>query len=110
MDELYYRRISEEYVETLEDTVAYKISIKALNQLFNSNLELSNWGRIIHQNEYRRLHRSHKERLTLTVKERYRAFMQQYPDIRKRVNLRYIASYIGTTPSTLSRIRLNRNY
>lgn len=107
MDELYYGTISEEYVETLEDTIAYKISINDLNRLFKTNLELCNWGRIIHQNEYRRLHRSHKERLTLSVKERYLAFVQQYPDICKRVNLGYIASYIGTTLPTLSRIRLN---
>ena len=108
MDELYYGNMSEEYVETLEDTIAYKISINDLNRLFNTNLELSNWGRIIHQNEYRRLHRSHKERLTLPVKERYRAFAQQYPDICRRVNLGYVASYIGTTLPTLSRIRLNK--
>ena len=107
MDELYYGTISEEYVETLEDTIAYKISINDLNRLFKTNLELCNWGRISHQNEYRRLHRSHKERLTLSVKERYLAFVQQYPDICKRVNLGYIASYIGTTLPTLSRIRLN---
>ena len=61
MDELYYDKPSEKYVETLEETEAYKITLDDLRRLFRTNLELANWGRIIHQNEYRRLHRSHKE-------------------------------------------------
>ena len=70
MDEFYYNKLSEEFVETLEEVVAYKISLSDLNRLFQTNIELANWGRIIHQDEYRRLHRSHKERLTLPAKER----------------------------------------
>lgn len=64
MDELYYGRRSEEVVETLEETSARRIALDDLRTLFRTNLELANWGLIIHQNEYRRLHRSHKERLT----------------------------------------------
>ena len=47
--------MSEEFVETLEDVVAYKIALSDLIRLFQTNIELANWGRIIHQNEYRRL-------------------------------------------------------
>lgn len=105
MDELYYNKMSEEYVETLEDVVAYKILLADLLQLFQTNIEMANWGRIIHQNEYRRLHRSHKERLTLAAKDRYEEFKQQFPDICQRVQLGYIASYLGITLPTLSRLR-----
>lgn len=105
MDELYYNKVSEEFVETLEDTEAYRILLTDLVRLFETNIELCNWGRIIHQNEYRRLHRSHKERLTLPAKERYEAFVSQFPDVCQRVNLGYIASYLGITISTLSRLR-----
>ena len=105
MDELYYDKPSEEYVETLEETEAYRISLDDLQRLFRTNLELANWGRIIHQNEYRRLHRSHKERLTLPAAERYAAFCQQFPDLAQRVQLGYIASYLGITLPTLSRLR-----
>ena len=105
MDELYYNKMSEEFVETLEDVVAYKITLSDLIRLFQTNIELANWGRIIHQNEYRRLHRSHKDRLTLSAKERYEEFMQQFPQICQRVQLGYIASYLGITLPTLSRLR-----
>ena len=66
MDELYYGKISEEYVETLEEVEAYRISRATLTHLFETNIELCNWGRIIHQNEYRRLHRSHKDPVSYT--------------------------------------------
>ena len=108
MDELYYGRPSEEYVETLEETEAWRIGLDDLRRLFQTNLELANWGRIIHQNEYRRLHRSHKERLTLPAAERYEAFCRQFPDIARRVQLGYIASYLGITLPTLSRLRGRR--
>ena len=101
----YYNKRSEEFVETLEDVVAYKIALSDLIRLFQTNIELANWGRIIHQNEYRRLHRSHKDRLTLSAKERYEEFMQQFPQICQRVQLGYIASYLGITLPTLSRLR-----
>ena len=102
MDELYYNKMSE---ETLEDVVAYKKSLTGLLRLFQTNVVLANWGRVIHQNEYRRLHRSHKDRLTLSAKERYEAFKLQFPQMCQRIQLGYIASYLGITLSTLSRLR-----
>lgn len=108
MDELYYNKLSEEFVETLEDVVAYKISLADLNRLFQTNIELANWGRIIHQNEYRRLQRSHKERLALPAKERYEEFKQQFPQVCQRANLGYIVSYLGIKLSTLSRLRAQK--
>ena len=106
MDELYYNKMSEEFVETLEDVVAYRISLTDLLRLFQTNIELANWGRVIHQNEYRRLHRSHKDRLTLSAKERYEAFKLQFPQMCQRIQLGYIASYLGITLSTLSRLKI----
>lgn len=108
MDELYYNTISEEFVETMEDIEAYEISLNNLSYLLQTNIELANWARIIHQNEYRRLHRSHKELLTLSAKERYEQMKMQFPLVCERANLGYIASYLGITPSTLSRIRSNK--
>ena len=105
MDELYYNEVSQEFVETLEEVEAYRILITDLRRLWETNLELSNWGRIIHQNEYRRLHQSHKDRLSLSAAERYLNFIKQFPDVCQRCNLGYIASYLGITLPTLSRLR-----
>ncbi|MCL1901702.1 MAG: Crp/Fnr family transcriptional regulator, partial [Firmicutes bacterium] len=37
--------------------------------------------------------------------ERYENFVQGFPDIHKRIKLKYIASYLGISPESLSRIR-----
>lgn len=105
MDELYYGEKSQEYAQAVERVEAYRIPVHTLNELFATNLELCNWGRIIHQNEYRRLHRSHRERLTLSARERYETFLRQFPEVSRRANLYDIASYLGITPSTLSKLR-----
>lgn len=105
MDELYYGQDSEEYVETLEPSECYRIAIDDLRHLFETDLGLCNWGRIIHQNEYRRLHRSHRDRLALPAGERLAEFEKQFPQLCNCVNLGYIASYLGMTQSTLSRLR-----
>lgn len=105
MDELYYGLASQEYVETVEPVEAFAITVDDLRRLTCGNLELTNWMRVIHQNEYRRIHRSHKEQLTLPARERYEAFAAQFPSVCRRARLTDIASYLGITSSTLSRIR-----
>ena len=46
---------------------------------------------------------------TQTARERYLTIMKEYPDIFQRIPLKLIASYIGITESSLSRIRANIN-
>lgn len=105
MDELYYGQPSEEYVETVEPSDMFAISIESLRELVYTDLLFARWWSEIHQKEYRRLHRSHKERLTLPAQARYEAFADQFPDVCRRARLTDIASYLGITCSTLSRIR-----
>ncbi len=40
-----------------------------------------------------------------TAEQRYKDMLQQYPGIELRVPLKYLASYLGITPETLSRLR-----
>lgn len=105
MDELYYDRDSEEFVESVEPLEAFAVRLDDLRRLVSTDIELANWWRGIHQYEYRRIHRSHKERLTLPALDRYREFSSQFPDVCRRARLTDIASYLGINLSTLSRIR-----
>lgn len=105
MDELYYGNPSEEYAQAVEPSDAWRIRVDDFENLLRSNIELATWGRLIHQNEYRRVHRSFKERLTLPAKERYMIFREEFPEICRRANLGHIASYLGVTLPTLSHIR-----
>jgi hypothetical protein len=40
-----------------------------------------------------------------SAEERYTAFCEQYPQLLQRVPLKYIATYLGLTLETLSRVR-----
>jgi len=46
--------------------------------------------------------------LQLTAQERYDLFLNQYPDIEQYVPNYHIASYLGITQESLSRIRAER--
>ena len=43
-----------------------------------------------------------------TAEERYLALLQESPDVLRRIPLKYIASYLGITQVTLSRIRATK--
>ncbi|MBL0316474.1 MAG: Crp/Fnr family transcriptional regulator [Flavobacteriales bacterium] len=45
------------------------------------------------------------ELLTKNAEERYRILLEKFPDIQNRVAQKHIASYLGITPQSLSRIR-----
>ena len=40
-----------------------------------------------------------------TARQKYQEFVRRYPDLALRVPQRYVASYLGITPQSLSRIR-----
>ena len=47
--------------------------------------------------------------LSTSAEERYEAFVRKYPSIVQRVPQFMLASYLGVTPETLSRVRKNRS-
>lgn len=102
---LYHNVAGFEFVETIEPTLAYSIPIQKLNELYAGNIEIANWSRVVHQECLLSLQCTRIDRLTLSAKERYEKLLATFPDICSRVNLGYIASFLGISLSTLSRIR-----
>ncbi len=47
------------------------------------------------------------ESMTLTAEERYHRLMENNPELLQRISQKHIASYLGITPQSLSRIRKN---
>lgn len=110
MKDLYHNEPGYEYVELLEDSILYVISIKDLNRLYETNIEIANWGRIIHQECLLYMDQHHNTQLCLSAKERYHILLQELPDVIHRAQLSYIASYLGITPQHLSRIRAEESF
>lgn len=98
---------SYEDVELLEDATLYAINKNVLKALYLRNLDIANWGRRFAEQELVRAEERLISRQVKTADLRYRELVQAYPDIILRAQLRHIASYLGITPVTLSRIRAN---
>lgn len=102
---LYHQLPATEYVQLLEDSLLYLMPIEALNKLYVTNIEIANWSRVIHQEALLKMQNLRLERLSLSAKERYKKFTIESADLAGRVNLGFIASYLGMTQQHLSSLR-----
>jgi CRP-like cAMP-binding protein len=96
---------SYENIELLEDSILYEIKISDLKNLYESNLEIANWGRKLAEKELVKTEELFISRQFKTATERYTELLKERPEILKRVSLKVIASYLGITQVSLSRIR-----
>ncbi|WP_321322578.1 Crp/Fnr family transcriptional regulator [Labilibaculum sp.] len=104
---LYHRIPGFDFVELLEDSCVFTLPIDALNDLYKTNIDMANWSRTIHQEVLLKMQNLRIDRLSLSSKARYEKFYNENPDLSNRVNLGYIASYLGMTQQHLSTIRAN---
>lgn len=100
-----YGAPSYEYVELLERCELYAIDIDKLKALFSADLGIANWGRIFAEHELVKTEERLISRQFKAAEDRYLELLQHYPEFILRVPLRHIASYLGITPISLSRIR-----
>lgn len=96
---------SYEDIELLEDCELYEISITDLHNLFKKDIHLANFGRVLAEKELLKMERRWISSQLKSAKERYDDLMQYYPSLFQRVPLKMIATYLGITPVSLSRIR-----
>jgi CRP-like cAMP-binding protein len=76
-----------------------------LQQLFETDIAMANWGRRFAEKELIKTEERLISRQFRTATERYQELMQQQPGLLQRVSLGHIASYLGITQVSLSRIR-----
>ena len=67
------------------------------------------YQRILLQNAYIALQTRINSALTATAEEKYLKLTASYPDIVTRIPQHMVASYLGLTPETLSRVRKQIN-
>ena len=94
-----------ETIELLEPCELYEIQTEELRKLFNSDIHIANWGRKFAEQELIKVEERFIFRQCKTALERYKDLMTNDPALLQRVQLAYIASYLGITPVSLSRIR-----
>lgn len=99
------RQPSVENIQFIEDAVMWRIAKEALENLFDQHHELERLIRIIYEKYYIRLEERYVNAHFKTAAERYKSLLNNAPHILERVPLGYIASYLGISQETLSRVR-----
>ncbi len=94
-----------ENIQLIEGSILWSIDKTTLNDLFNQYHEIERLVRIAYEKYYIRLEERYVNAQFKTAAERYQNLLQQSPHLLKRVPLGYIASYLGISQETLSRIR-----
>jgi len=92
-------------VEALEDCEFLSIDWKKIKRLASEDIYwIKIWNQLLQKSIGYKIYRE-SSFLTESATERYIDFKRMYPELEKQVNQAYIASYLGITPVSLSRIR-----
>ncbi len=102
---LFTRVPSVEYFQALTDCKCYMIELEKFQELYHSIKGLNEWGRAWMSESLFALKQRTTAMITESASERYRSLEAQHPQILQQAPLKYIASYLGVTDSSLSRIR-----
>lgn len=102
---LYFNEPAQLYIETIEDS-----HVVLLNKTFSSQASslvqsYSTFNERLLQNHIYQLQNRINLLLSSNAETRYLSFIKMYPDLIMRVPQWMIASYLGITPESLSRVR-----
>lgn len=102
---LFQRIPSQENLQTLTDCTLWKIDFDNFQDIFHSIPGFSEWGRLWFTFQLFSLKQRTVNMLTETATQRYLTLLKNKPQIIQNAALKQIASYLGITDTSLSRIR-----
>lgn len=96
-------------IDALEDTQLLLIKHSAMEDIYARCPVFERFFRLLMQSRYVALQERVNAELRESATEKYNNFLRKYPALVQRVPQHLIASYLGVTPESLSRVRrLNR--
>lgn len=99
------RTPSRENIQALAPCSGWFITYDQLNMLFHTIPEFRDFGRSVLVKGFAGLKTRMLSMITETAEERYISLLQSNPDVFQYTPLKQIASYLGITDTSLSRIR-----
>ena len=96
------------HFECLSKVTTVSISKESLNNLYSQSHFWSEIGRRISEQVYCVAHNRSLNQLTLEAKDRYAQFVKTYPHMKEKLTQEQIASFLGITPQSLSRLKKHR--
>ena len=98
------RVVSDEFIQALEDTVVHYISHDELESLYKEFVEYNIVGRLIVTRYYVLSEQRNDMLRGIKAKEKFALFQKNLGHLHSRVPRKDIASYLGITLETLSRL------
>jgi CRP-like cAMP-binding protein len=92
-------------IDALDDSDVLLLERSDRDRLLESVPKMERFFRLLQESNYVATHRRINETLSASAEERYLAFLKTYPALAEQVPQSQIASYLGITPQSLSRIR-----
>lgn len=99
------RTRSQENIQALTDCAGWGINYEQLNNLFHTLPEFRDFGRSVLVKGFAALKIRTLAMITETAEQRYEQLLATNPEIFQHAPLKNIASYLGVTDTSLSRIR-----
>ena len=96
-------------VECLKESTVIEFNTKDLDNMYSLFPEFESFQRHILERHVVSLHKRILNQLQLTATERYDLFLEKYPDIEQYTRNYHIASFLGVTQESLSRIRVEKS-
>ncbi|WP_411895418.1 Crp/Fnr family transcriptional regulator [Winogradskyella sp. A2] len=92
-------------IEVIQNAILYSINEKDKEYLYSAIPKIEHFFRVKLERAFAAFQSRILRNLSQNAKERYLSFIQNYPNIEKSVKNYHIASYLGITTESLSRIR-----
>jgi CRP-like cAMP-binding protein len=108
VNSFFTRTASYEFIEAIEDTTVYLLSYNHLQSLYKEFIEFNKIGRIVTEKYYVLSEQRQFALRKQKAEERLAIFLETQPELAQRISRTDIASYLGISLETLSRISLRK--
>lgn len=102
---LFQRIQAQENIQAITDCIVWEIDYIVFQELYHSISGFSEWGRLWMAGKLFQFKQRSLEIITTSAKDRYDKLIKEKPEVILNSSLKYIASYLGITDTSLSRIR-----
>jgi CRP-like cAMP-binding protein len=107
-ESLFTQSPSKKAIQVLEDSLVVSIPAEPLFRLFEQHHDLERLFRKLIQQAYVETLKRLENIQFLTAQERYEKLIEEKPELIHKISLKHVASFLGITQVSLSRIRGQR--
>jgi len=96
-------------IQCLTDCLFFEVDYNKLTSLYDTYRDIESLNRKIVEWFFVEMEKRQMSLIMYNAKERYEVFKKDFPEYENHIQQYHIASYLGITPTQLSRIRSTRN-